>query len=214
MSPATRELAERVMADDPLFHAAFSEALMLSEDGEDPTEAGMMHPRKRGRRAHVDIAEFAARQLSGDTRVVGFSLGGWDTHRNQAGGLRRALGRLSEVLLTLKSGLGAQVWGKTAVVAITEFGRTVAENGTGGTDHGTGGVMLYAGGALHDGQVAGDWPGVSEAALYDRRDLMPTSDLRAHLAWALHGITGLGRDVLERAVFDGLDMGTRTRLLR
>jgi uncharacterized protein (DUF1501 family) len=89
---------------------------------------------------------------------------------------------------------------------MTEFGRTVRENGTGGTDHGTGGVMIAAGGAVNGGQVLGTWPGLAEADLYDGRDLMPTTDVRAWAAHAMQGIYGLDRGLLERVVFPGLDM--------
>ena len=96
---------------------------------------------------------------------------------------------------------------KTTVLAMTEFGRTVAENGTGGTDHGTAGAMLVAGGAVRGGKVYGDWPGLSEAALYNRRDLMPTSDVRAWAGHAMRGMFGLPVDVLERSVFPGVQLG-------
>ena len=55
--------------------------------------------------------------------------------------------------------------------------------------------------------MLGDWPGLSEADLYERRDLMPTGDVRAPAAWMLRAAAGLDRSVLERVVFPGLDMG-------
>jgi uncharacterized protein (DUF1501 family) len=87
---------------------------------------------------------------------------------------------------------------------MTEFGRTARENGSSGTDHGTGGLMLAAGGAVKGGQVLGPWPGLSEGALYQGRDLMPTSDVRAWAAHAMAALYGLDRAVLEGAVFPGL----------
>ena len=90
---------------------------------------------------------------------------------------------------------------------MTEFGRTARENGTGGTDHGTGGAMVMAGGAVRGGKVWADWPGLSEAELYQGRDLRPTADVRAYAASAMRGLFGLDRSVLETAVFPGLDMG-------
>jgi len=221
MSPQAIRLMELVMQDDPLFHPALTEALMLSEGGE-MSGGGMagegdrpaMEPPRASGGGMVPVAEFAAEQLRGDARLVSFSVNGWDTHRNQARTLRPALGQLSETVTTLHDRLGPEVWGKTAILAMTEFGRTVRVNGTGGTDHGTGGVMVMAGGALRGGMVHGRWPGLDEAALYDRRDLMPTGDVRAAAAWVLRGVAGLDRAGLERTVFPGLDMGADPRLLR
>lgn len=204
ISPQAMQLAELLMQDDPAFHAALSEAMMLSE------------PRGGAARGkpHIKVAEFAAEQLRGDTRVASFSINGWDTHRQQGRNLSKALGRLSDTILSLQSGLGPEVWGKTAIVAMTEFGRTVRINGTGGTDHGTGGAMVLAGGAIRGGRVLGDWPGLDEADLYDRRDLMPTGDVRAPAAWLMRGLAGLERGALERVVFPGLDMADDPDLLR
>jgi len=70
-------------------------------------------------------------------------------------------------------------WRDTAVVVVTEFGRTARINGTEGTDHGTATVALLAGGALRGGRVIADWPGLKPAQLQDGRDLKPTTDLRA-----------------------------------
>lgn len=224
ISPQAERLAGLVMHDDPLFNAALEEALLLSAEEDAPemmapegTMSNMMAPAMDGARqtasGHLRLAEFAARQLRGQSRIAAFSLGGWDTHQAQAAGLTRALGRLSETILALRDGLGPD-WGQTAVLALTEFGRTARENGTKGTDHGTAGAMLMAGGAVRGGQVLGDWPGLASDALYQGRDLMPTRDVRAHAAWAMRGLFGLETAALEQAVFPGLDMGPDPRLLR
>ena len=110
---------------------------------------------------------------------------------------------LAQVILRLRDGLAAN-WGKTLVVAMTEFGRTARENGTQGTDHGTGGAMVLAGGALKGGRVMGQWPGLDEAALFERRDLMPTSDVRAWAGHALRGMYGLDKALIEKTIFPGL----------
>lgn len=214
-------LLELTMQEDPVLAAAMAEAVLLADSDGDAViaedEAGMMASMKGGatgrRKGHLRIADFAALQLRDAARVASFSIGGWDTHVNQVNTLARPLGRLAEVLLRLKEGLGPDVWGKTTVVAMTEFGRTVRENGTRGTDHGTGGAMLLAGGAVRGGRVFGAWPGLSEAALYDRRDLMPTSDVRAWAAWAMRGAFGIEKSRLEGMVFPGLDMGDDPGLL-
>lgn len=201
LSPATARLLELVQNGDPLFQAASLEAIEIATGLARADEA-------RGGQggSHVDLARFAASRLAAETRIASFSLGGWDTHAQQERAIGTVLGRLAETILTLKAGLGA-AWSKTTVLAVTEFGRTARFNGSGGTDHGTGGAMLLAGGALNGGQVVADWPGLSEAALYDRRDLMPTRDLRAHAAWVMRGLFGLDESTLAGAIFPGLDLG-------
>lgn len=214
ISPQALRLAEHVMEEDPAFHTAFSEALTLSDSTFAPMggKAALRELRKdfnrmSGSSQHVRVSQYAAERLREDTRIVSFSLGGWDTHANQDRSLGPALDRLSSAILTLRDGVGPDVWGKTAVLAMTEFGRTVRQNGTGGTDHGTGGAMLLAGGAVRGGRMFGPWPGLDEADLYERRDLMPTTDIRAPAAWIMRAMTGVGQDVLENSVFSGLDMG-------
>ncbi|NNK16281.1 MAG: DUF1501 domain-containing protein [Sulfitobacter sp.] len=204
LSPQALRLAELVMEDDPALHAALAEAEMLSVTASGQSPQGM---------AHNKIAQFAASRLRGDARVAAFSLGGWDTHRRQDRALPRSLTALADTLLTLRSGLGP-VWDKTAVVAMTEFGRTARENGTGGTDHGTAGLMLMAGGTVRGGRVYGRWPGLGSADLYDERDLMPTDDVRAPVAWIMRGMAGLSRATLEARIFPGLEMGSDANLLR
>ena len=160
---------------------------------------------------HLRLADFAASRLRGESRIASFSLGGWDTHGAQTTTMVRPLTALAETILALKAGLGPH-WERTAVLCMTEFGRTVRENGSGGTDHGTGGVMLYAGGAMRGGQVTGDWPGLRD--LYADRDLLPTRDLRAHAGWVMRDMFGLSTAAIEDAVFPGLSLDGDPRLLR
>ena len=128
-------------------------------------------------------------------------------HRPRQAALQRPAKQLTQALLELRSGLGRN-WDRTAVIAMTEFGRTARENGSGGTDHGTGGAMVLAGGALRGGKVFGTWPGLGESALYQNRDLMPTDDVRRYAAWALAGTMGLNRSSLSETVFPGVDLGS------
>ena len=123
-----------------------------------------------------------------------------------------ALKRLQETILSLRDGLGP-IWDKTTIVAMTEFGRTAYINGTGGTDHGTAGAMVLAGGALRGGRVVTDWPGLAEADLYQRRDLRPTRDVRAHVGWIMQQLFGFDRALLEEAVFPGVELGQDPRLI-
>ncbi len=205
LSPQAQLLLTRIYHDDPVFRDASTQAMEIV--------ASLSPDRATGKpgQDHLEIARFAADRLNGQTRIASFSVGGWDTHAGQAASLPRMLGRLADTILTLKADLGAN-WDRTTVMAMTEFGRTVHENGSAGTDHGTGGTLLVAGGAVRGGRAMGDWPGLAEGDLYDGRDLMPLRDIRAYAAWAMHAKFGIDRATLEGVVFPGLDMGSDPRM--
>ena len=136
-------------------------------------------------------------------RISALAFDGWDTHANEGGPVGRLaqlLGGLDSAFAEFEQGLGAR-WSNTAVVVITEFGRTARINGTEGTDHGTGTVALLAGGAIEGGRVIADWPGLKDANLQDGRDLKPTIDLRAVLKGVMKDHLGLSDRVLANAVF-------------
>jgi len=138
-------------------------------------------------------------------RVASIDFGGWDTHINQLGeysALTRNLRLLDRSVAALKAALGA-AWRHAAVLIVTEFGRTVAPNGSGGTDHGTAGAAFAAGGAVRGGRVVTDWPGLAERDLHEGRDLRPTLDLRALFKAALIAQLGLDEAALETRVFPG-----------
>lgn len=211
LSPAAKRLLELVNQGDPLFEQASADAITIAEGLDDG--GGSSKDRDveidgvRINQGHVRLARFAADRLRGDSRIASFSMSGWDTHSKQHTALPKALRNLSEVILTLKSELGGDVWAKTAVIAMTEFGRTARENGHLGTDHGTAGAAVTAGGAIRGGRVVTNWPGLDEADLYDRRDLMPTQDVRAMAGWILRGATGVNTDLIEQVVFPGVELG-------
>ncbi len=222
ISPNARALLNVVHHDDPLFRDASADAIAIAEEialdeaaaaeTSDMMADNPMMQAVSTNGQHVKIAEFAATRLRGDTRIASFSLSGWDTHVRQDSAMRTRGKVLSDTILTLKAGLGA-AWEKTAVLCLTEFGRTARENGNAGTDHGTGSAMLYAGGALRGGQVIGDWPGLGEGDLYAGRDLLPTRDVRAHAAWVMRGLIGVDKTALEQTIFPGLELGTDSGLV-
>ena len=111
-------------------------------------------------------------------------LDGWDTHQRQVSRLSKKFSELDQGLASLRKGLGDQ-WDNTVVIVATEFGRTVAENGTGGTDHGTASALFLAGGAVSGGHVYGEWPGLNKNQLFEGRDLAPTSDNRQWISTVL-----------------------------
>ena len=134
----------------------------------------------------IDLSKSCAKLMQGKDGVdcAMLELGGWDTHNNQAGRLDQKLTELDTGLAELKIGLGDD-WHNTIVIVGTEFGRTVKENGTGGTDHGTGSAMFLAGGAVAGGKVLGAWPGLKAEQLFEQRDLQPTSSSFSWIATVL-----------------------------
>ncbi len=144
-----------------------------------------------------------------NTQLAFTAVGGWDTHVNQGAGqgqLANKLASLAEGLEALAQGLGER-WRDSVVVVMSEFGRTVHENGTGGTDHGRGNVMWLMGGAVAGGRVLGEWPGLDTAALAEGRDLAVLTDYRHVLAPLLQQHLGLSEAGLA-AVFPQLPAWT------
>ncbi len=153
-----------------------------------------------GRYAFATLAGTAGRLLAAPNgpRIAAMELGGWDTHAGQMRQLQAPLKQLDDGLVALRDGLG-EAWARTAVLVITEFGRTVHVNGTGGTDHGTGTVAFLAGGAVAGGRVRADWPGLAEGRLFENRDLQATLDLRALAKGLLAQHLGLDQAALMAA---------------
>jgi len=159
------------------FGVAFREAMrsrdvadgVLGHTGEAPSQDGF--PR---------LAAAAGRLLAerDGPRVAALEIGGWDTHAVQTVRIVSPLRALDVGLMQLRQALGPH-WSQTAVLVVTEFGRTARVNGNLGTDHGTGTVAFLLGGAVAGGRVAGAFPGLSGDALFEDRDLRPTTDLRS-----------------------------------
>ena len=135
-------------------------------------------------------------------RVAWLEAGGWDTHTNQASRLTRLLSGLDDGLGALREGLGAH-WAHTTVLVMTEFGRSAAYNGTGGTDHGTGGAAFLAGGNVAGGKVLTDWPGLAKGQLLDGRDLKPTIDLRSVIGSVVQRQFALTTAQLQSVILPG-----------
>jgi uncharacterized protein (DUF1501 family) len=178
-------LADLYSKDD-WFSARLSEAVQTEKLGSDDSMA--RHSDMTARPASAPdrisgVARMAATLMRSDggPEVAVIEASGWDTHANQGGpkgALAQRLAGLDTALRTLADELGS-LWPQTAVVVVTEFGRTASINGTRGTDHGTGGCAFLVGGAVNGGRVVADWPGLATTALLENRDLRPTLDLRS-----------------------------------
>ncbi|HET8698461.1 MAG TPA: DUF1501 domain-containing protein [Gammaproteobacteria bacterium] len=199
---APDDTLERIMdlyANDPLLAARLGDALATKE------LAGDAGGRPGGQLPA--LASAAARFLAAPNgpRIAVLEATGWDTHANQGaeqGQLAARLGGLDAGIAALQRDLG-DAWQRTAVLVVTEFGRTVAVNGTRGTDHGTGTCAFLAGGAVRGGRVIADWPGLAERDLYQARDLRPTVDLRAVFKGVLRDHLGVTPAALDTQVFPG-----------
>ncbi|MBU2288503.1 MAG: DUF1501 domain-containing protein [Gammaproteobacteria bacterium] len=154
----------------PLWTSAM-EARGVAMDGSGPGS-----PRQNGAALGALAARFLARPDG--PRIGMIETGGWDTHSAQNGRLAAQLRNLDALVAALREGLGEH-WSETVVLVATEFGRTAAANGTGGTDHGTGSLAMLLGGAVHGGKIVADWPGLGPSSLLDGRDLRPTASLDA-----------------------------------
>jgi len=133
-------------------------------------------------------------------RIAVMESQGWDTHFNQKGRLEGLFKQLAIRLTALKRGLG-QHWSRTTVLVVSEFGRTVAENGTRGTDHGVGGIGFLLGGSVRGGRVVTDWPGLEEGQRFEGRDLMPTLSYESVFKAVLEEHLGLKDSVVEDQIF-------------
>jgi uncharacterized protein (DUF1501 family) len=170
-------------ASDPLTGPAIADGLkeMHFDNGimSDDATAAAGDAAAKGGNSFPSLATAAGRLLAADQgpRIAAFQLEGWDTHGNQVAGLKTPLSGLDTGIGNLKAALGA-AWQNTAVLVITEFGRTAAMNGTNGTDHGTATMAFVLGGTIAGGKVRATWPGLSSAQLFENRDLAPTLDGR------------------------------------
>ena len=187
---------ESIYQNDPLFHEAFSAA--QSEDPELKTASEGLTGRTPPRETAETVA--ALMKTESGPRVAVIEMGGWDTHSGQVRRLGKQFGELAEVVTGLRSGLGA-AWRSTAVVVVSEFGRTVQQNGSGGTDHGTGGLAMLAGGSLGATGVVGAWPDLAEANLFQGRDVRVTTPLESVFLSVALGHLNLAEGIVRDRVF-------------
>jgi len=129
-----------------------------------------------------------ARLIKADVGVeVAFAdIGGWDHHSNETGQLTTQLRQFGSSLAAFTQDLGDKME-DVVLVTMSEFGRTAAENGNAGTDHGHGNVMMVLGGGVQGGRLYGQWPGLEPEQLYEKRDLAVTTDFRDVLGEVVSG---------------------------
>jgi uncharacterized protein (DUF1501 family) len=203
-SPEFLSALAQLYAKDALLGPALADGLR-AQNFSQAVLGGNAAPEARGfgPKNFAPLAEAAARLVAAPDgpRIAVLEMGGWDTHVNEGA----ATGRLAQNLEGLSGGLDAlaramgPAWDDTVLVAVTEFGRTVAVNGNNGTDHGTASVLLAMGGRVTGGRIAGDWPGLTQ--LEDNRDLRVATDSRRVMKALLRDHLGLDPARLDRTVF-------------
>lgn len=213
VNPILLQKLQPLYAADTRLAASFARAVAQRDDAPVPDHslkpgaATMAKDGKSGKRkaGGLPVMMGAAGTFMGKAdgpRVAFVEDDGWDTHANEAAIVTRKLAELDAGLKAFQQSVGA-MWNRTIVVVATEFGRTAHVNGTGGTDHGTGGSMFLAGGALHGGRVAGQWPGIGSGELYQDRDVHATTDFRAVFKGVLASHLGVSGSLLASRVFPG-----------
>lgn len=188
----------KAWANDP----AFSKYVKYLSSG------SMAEPRMIHTTDPKHLAREAARQMApADGPRVGFvEFTGFDTHAQQGadtGEHATHLGNLDSIIESYAE-VSEELWRKTLILTLTEFGRTGRENGTKGTDHGYAGAMFITGGALKKSQVITKWPGLQSRNLFQDRDLAQTIDARAACAAVIRHAWGLSDQVISEVVFPGL----------
>jgi uncharacterized protein (DUF1501 family) len=204
-------------ANDPLFKTALDNAIevdAVANSSGMPMDANGM----RGARAYrfEPLAKMAANLIAapGGPTITVLEVSGWDTHQAQGttqGRMNYVLGDFDKGIKALADGI-RPIWDRTTVLAFTEFGRTAAPNGTGGTDHGTASAAFVLGGAVNGGRVMGQWPGLR--ALYEGRDLQPTTDLRALFKGVLGDHMRIARGQLDGVFPDSANATPVPNLIR
>ena len=154
----------------------------------------------------ASLAKFAGKAMAQEGGPLSsvIKVDQFDTHASQGsdeyGRHGKRLTLIDDIIAGYKEGLG-DAWDRSIILTLTEFGRTVFENGTRGTEHGYGSAGLLAGGAITKSRVISDWPGLSKKEQFEQRDLMSTIDYRSVCAACIENALGLDHDLIADKVF-------------
>jgi len=161
-------------------HESFEAVRILkaSDPSKLSPENGAEYPRSPFGNSLRQIAQLIKANVG--LEVAFTDVGGWDTHAGEGGSQGQLANRLrdySNAIAAFAKDLGSRM-GDVTLVTMSEFGRTVRENGNRGTDHGHANFMMLLGGGVKGGKVYGRWPGLDASHLYENRDLAVTTDFR------------------------------------
>lgn len=193
-SEDTMRRITRLYESDPQLSALWQEALETREMAGDTQMRNLRDAQAAGKLAA------SLMNTPDGASVMMLESDGWDSHAGQRGQLNNMFGRLDALLGSYRENMG-ETWNDTLVIVATEFGRTVAINGSNGTDHGTASAAMLLGGAVKGGRVIADWPGLRSQDLFEGRDLKPTTALEAVIAGAVSGHFALEPNNTMRTLF-------------
>ncbi len=189
MAPILRQRLLQGFGQHPLMGAPIQRLVQLSN-----TLQGRIVNRDGGAKDYIPSVEYPESDLAGafktiaraikldlGLRVATVDYGGWDTHEDQPNSFGGSVDALSTGLQAFWRDLGNEAE-RVNVVVMSEFGRRLRANTSGGTDHGYGNAMMVLGAGVKGGQMLGEWPGLANDALDDRADLAITTDYRHVLA--------------------------------
>lgn len=179
---------------DAVAHTAFVaiEQLRAADPAQYPADNGAVYPATAFGRQMRQVAQLIKADIG--LEVASVDVGGWDHHDDELRRLAPLLEDFAATLAAFRTDLGAAMQG-VCVVSMSEFGRRVRPNASGGTDHGAGNCLFVLGGGVVGGRVYADWPGLADTAL-DQGDLAITTDYRAVLGELLRkrrGETAVGQ---------------------
>jgi uncharacterized protein (DUF1501 family) len=202
LTPAVADALEALWSQDPMLslYAPIVRAEAAAQRQSGMNGKGFAHARslpELGRLAGQEMAMPQGPRVG----LIDFTHG-FDTHASQGadqGGLADQLGQLDRLVQNYQQAMGP-MWANALVVTVTEFGRTVAENGTTGTDHGVGSCCLMAGGLVQGAKVFSDWRGLGKEQLFEGRDLPPSIDVAAVYARVIERVFQLTPSAIQAQV--------------
>ena len=174
----------------------------------------MMQPKSRPGKKVKDLAKIAAQQLNNinGPSIAVFDIAGFDTHSDQGGDYgqhAKKLEQFDDIVGTLGKEMGPS-FENTIIVSLTEFGRTLVQNGGSGTEHGYGSAILMAGGLLSKSKIISDWPGLEKKNLFEGRDLNSSIDARAVYSSILARVLDSDHKQIVKNAFFGADLPDMT----
>ncbi len=203
--PQIQELFDRLYAGKDPLSMAYQEGRRAREIIKAELETEMIQSSQGDQSANsfAKNSQNLAKLIKGNaqTQIAFIGIGAWDTHIGQKALLGRSLSAFGQGLTKLVQELGS-AYQDTVIVVMSEFGRTVQENGNRGTDHGHGNIMWLLGGSLKGGQLYGKWSGLEESDLYEGRDLPVNTDFREVILSVLDGHLQINSSQFNR-IFPG-----------